>query len=314
MVPVRIQAGATAPAPAATARAVYATTAHSIEVVEVGERRCGCARRGARAVAAQQVERGAQLLERIAAGRLDVRQRGPGLVGLLVEQMQRDARLHVDQRDVVREHVVQLLREREALLALRPLALLGEPLAPSPHDLRDGEDADEPPDDQREVTERRQAPVAVRVERVGRDEPEERQRRQRPRLAPATGLDRDEQRDHHTQEHGAVRVATRDVDVGGGDAHRYGDERVPVTPRECGRAGEHEDDGERVDRASPRFRLVVRSTERADDLERREPERRQPHTRRASSPPCPRRYACPCEPASSPGRSRAYARGRTVRV
>ena len=56
-------------------------------------------------------------LEGVVAGLLDGGQRRAGLLGLLVEQVQRHAGLHVDQRDVVGQHVVQLLGQREALLA-----------------------------------------------------------------------------------------------------------------------------------------------------------------------------------------------------
>ncbi len=61
---------------------------------------------------------------------------------MLVEEVQRDARLHVDEGDVVREHVVQLLRELQPLLARLALArfmgealLLGALLASHPHHL-----------------------------------------------------------------------------------------------------------------------------------------------------------------------------------
>ena len=52
---------------------------------------------------------------------------GSRLLGLLVDQVQGDAGLHVDQRDVVGEHVVQLLGQQQPLLA--DAALLAPPAA-----------------------------------------------------------------------------------------------------------------------------------------------------------------------------------------
>ena len=107
---------------------------------ELGEMRRGRERRvGA---VAQQVEGGAQLAQGVVARMLDGREGRARLVGMLVEEVQRDARLHVDEGDVVREHVVQLLRELQPLLARLALArflgealLLGALLASHPHHL-----------------------------------------------------------------------------------------------------------------------------------------------------------------------------------
>jgi hypothetical protein len=54
---------------------------------EVGSRGARSARR---LTVAQQVEGGAQLLERVATGRLDVRQRLAGLLGIVIDEVQRD--------------------------------------------------------------------------------------------------------------------------------------------------------------------------------------------------------------------------------
>ena len=84
--------------------------AHAVdELVEVRKAR----RRHPRHIdcVAQHVERGAQLAQRVVARFLDRRERWSRLIGMLVEEMQGDAGLDVDQRDVVREHVVQLLSE-----------------------------------------------------------------------------------------------------------------------------------------------------------------------------------------------------------
>ena len=47
----------------------------------------------------------------------DRRERRAGLLGSLVDQVKRDPGLHVDQGEVVSEHVVQLARDPQALLA-----------------------------------------------------------------------------------------------------------------------------------------------------------------------------------------------------
>ena len=70
--------------------------------------------------AAQHPERGAHLLQQFAARPLDGRQRRPGLLGVVVHQVERDPGLHVDQRDVVAEDVVQVAGEPQPLLTCPP--------------------------------------------------------------------------------------------------------------------------------------------------------------------------------------------------
>ena len=176
--------------------------------------------------AAQHVERGAQLVERVAAGLLDVGQRRPGLLGLLVEQVQGHAGLHVDQRDVVGQHVVQLLGQPQPLLAepapllvLGGLGQLGRPLPADADQLRDGQHDDQPPGDQRQVHGGRAGPV-VGSTTVADDEAAVAGRGQQPRRPAMAGLHGAEQRDDDADEDRAVRVAEPDVDVGGADGHR----------------------------------------------------------------------------------------------
>ena len=109
---------------------VEAAGAHAVdEPVEVGQarrRRVGARPRPGAAMSSA----ARSSCERLVAGVLDGGEGRAGLLGLLVEQVEGDAGLHVDQRDVVGEHVVQLLGQREALLVTAPLLLLDcRPLA-----------------------------------------------------------------------------------------------------------------------------------------------------------------------------------------
>ena len=148
--------------------------------------------------------------KRVVARLLDGRERRARLLGLLVEEVQGDAGLHVDERDVVGEHVVQLLRELQALLARLALArflgealLLGALLASHPHHLGDGEHEQQPSGDEREV----QPPDAVRgagIDHLCDEERDVPHAREDPRLAP-TQLHPVVERDDDAQEDRAVR-------------------------------------------------------------------------------------------------------------
>lgn len=67
-------------------------------------------------VGPQHVQGGAQLAHRLATGLLDREQRGRYLLAALAGQMHGDARLELDDRDAVRERVVQLTGDAQALL------------------------------------------------------------------------------------------------------------------------------------------------------------------------------------------------------
>jgi hypothetical protein len=86
------------------------------EVVDVGEARGGSEGRPVVAVA-EHVEHRAQLLQLLLARLLDGGQRRPGLLGMLVEEMEGDVGLDVDEGDVVGEHVVELPGDAQPLLA-----------------------------------------------------------------------------------------------------------------------------------------------------------------------------------------------------
>ncbi|MCO5614894.1 hypothetical protein L7F22_069179 [Adiantum nelumboides] len=87
----------------------------------------------------QHAEGGAHLAQQVAAGPLDLGERGAGLLRVVVHQVERDPGLHVDQGDVVAEHVVQLLGDPQPLgVGAAPTLGLGGPpglrraLAPDP--------------------------------------------------------------------------------------------------------------------------------------------------------------------------------------
>lgn len=65
---------------------------------------------------AEQADGGAQLVERAAAGLADMGEGLLGLVGALVHDMGGDTGLHIDQGDVVGDHVVQVAGDAQALL------------------------------------------------------------------------------------------------------------------------------------------------------------------------------------------------------
>ena len=71
----------------------------------------------------------AQLVKRGPAGRLDRRQRGPGLVGLFGEDQSRHAGLHRDRAQAVRHHVVHLPGQPQPFLRPGQLELLDRPAA-----------------------------------------------------------------------------------------------------------------------------------------------------------------------------------------
>ena len=83
-----------------------------VKAVQARRRRPGRLLAGA----AQHAEHRADLAQGVGARLVDRRQRDPRLLGLLVHQMQGDAGLDVDQRDVVRQHVVELLGDAQPLL------------------------------------------------------------------------------------------------------------------------------------------------------------------------------------------------------
>ena len=144
----------------------------------VDARQAGRGRLGRHVVRlAQRVEHAAQLGQGVAAGMLDRLQRRARLLGPVVEQVQGRARLHVDQRDVVRQHVVEVARDREALLAAaasdvrlaRPLGL-GLVRAPDADGLgrRDehehpGRERERLADRRRRLVEQRRLPPDARV-------------------------------------------------------------------------------------------------------------------------------------------------------
>jgi hypothetical protein len=77
------------------------------ELVEVAEPAGGPERRRRR-VPAQHAERGAQVAQRLPARRLDLAQRRARLLGVVVDEVGRDAGLHVDGHHRVGDDIVDL--------------------------------------------------------------------------------------------------------------------------------------------------------------------------------------------------------------
>jgi hypothetical protein len=89
------------------------------QLVEAFQARAGCAW-GALINLAQHAEHRAELDQGLFAHVVDRRQRAASPFGLAVHQVQRGVRLDIDDRDVVRYHVVQLPGDCQALLARSP--------------------------------------------------------------------------------------------------------------------------------------------------------------------------------------------------
>ena len=88
----------------------------------------------------QNPEDAAQLAQRVLARRLDRPQRLGGVLGALMQHMSGDPGLHVDRRDAVCEHVVELARDPQSLgVDLATCLLLARPLSlrrPTPRSRR----------------------------------------------------------------------------------------------------------------------------------------------------------------------------------
>ena len=254
------------------------------EHFEVGKARRRRARR--HFASSQGVERGAQLVEGVAARLLDGGERGAGLVGMLVDEVQSDTRLDVDERDVVGQHVMELLGEAQPLLAGPALLLLvfgaltlGQLVAADPGHLGDSQDQCQPSCDQRQM---RGAGAAIGsgVDEARHDVPAVAGGRQRPRPAAVPCLDAVKESDHDAQEDRSVRVAEADVDVGGAYRRDDGGEGPPIAQGERSRSEQHEQERDGIDR--PPLGLVVRGAEGAHDLDDPDAERADP--RRAPRP------------------------------
>ena len=111
----------TTSSPVAVARSISWSTSSSV----------GVGARGATSPRAQDVEDRAQLFERVLARVLDRAQRGTGLLRQLVAEVERDAGLHVDERDVVRDDIVEVTRDPEPLVARAAGVALRAPSAPA---------------------------------------------------------------------------------------------------------------------------------------------------------------------------------------
>jgi hypothetical protein len=246
----------------------------------------------------EHAERRAHLVQQVPARPLDRRQSGPGLLGIVVHEVERHPGLHVDQRDVVAEAVVQVARHPQPLLAPAPALGLGGrrrrllPALPAgAPQLGRGDDHRDPRQPPRHA---RQGESACRkAQDVPQHHGGEAGCRQRVGGPPVARRHRAAQRDHRGEHHGPERVAEREV--GGEHRHHRGEDgrRVQAAHHEGGGACQQEDDPERVERAQPRHvQLDEQRAEQRDHADRD----RQRDGRRHPAPP---------------GRARLWTHGRT---
>jgi hypothetical protein len=223
--------------------------------------------------AAQHVKHRAQLSERRLARLVDRLQGGAGLLGPLVQQVQRHPRLHVDERDVVGQHVMQLPRDQQALLAgatsgllPRRLGPLGTPLEAAARDLAGGADQRQPGEVRGLAGE-----AAGLLHLVGEHERQPGEGRVGERQhAPCERAPAHHDRAHHGEHKGGepgrpAGVAAGGIAGGGGERdHQRGLWPAPAEQQRR-RAGDQQDARERVER--PRAGLVLAVDDRAGDLD-----------------------------------------------
>lgn len=187
----------------------------------------------------QQAEHPAHLGEHVSRRLLDRGQRGAGLLRMVVQQVQRGGRLHVDQRDVVGQHVVQLLGHGQPFLAGLPSGLLafhppalGQALAAHPVPLGDGQREQQVRRDRGVVEEPR--PVRDEPGRVDDHEQEERPRR-RPRRPAVPVPHRAEDHNDRAEENRPVREVEQHVDRGRGERDDQRGDRGAAAQRDGAR-------------------------------------------------------------------------------
>ena len=179
--------------------------------------RVGAGRRGAASSLLEEIERLAELAQGVAARGLDVGERHPRLLRLVVDEVQGHRRLDVDQRDVVGQHVVEVLGDREPPgLESRRLGLLGLTLASRGLVTSDADEFGCREDDAHPSGDEEQRavpdPVRERIDEGGDDVPDVPDHGDRGDVTSPPGLDGEEEGDHGTQEHRSVRVPGTDVD------------------------------------------------------------------------------------------------------
>jgi hypothetical protein len=225
---------------------------------------------------AQDAEHRAHLAQRLRAGLLDRLERRAGALGLLVEQVERGAGLDVDERHVVRQHVVQLARDPEALLAgAGDLLLATRSLGLVPPLLAEGDELDrrgqhEHPGGQADhLAERRRAGVADPRRQPSEADPGHRGRE--PRHAAVAAEDGHGERDGEGDERRAARVVERPVGERRQEREREHGQRRAPEPVQRERAGGQQADAEHVERLAPL--LDVREGGGAAHLDHRDAQR-----------------------------------------
>ena len=193
---------------------------------------------------------------------------GLDLFRLAVDEVQGDAGLHVDEGHVMGHDVVQLTGDAQAFLAGLAPPLLGpgppeldHPGPVQPDELAGGQHQQAP---RQHAGERRPRPALVEDGQPGDEGQGDGTRHRAPGLAPVASGDVGERRAHERREDRPVRVAEGDVEEGDRrDEDQHAARALPEQV-EARRAGDRDEDGERVRLAG--LRLPPGCAERADDL------------------------------------------------
>ena len=191
------------------------------------------------------------------------------LGGILVDQVQADAGLHVHERDVVREYVVQFLGQFEPLLAGASLRLfgprsldIGELRSADPDEFGDGEDHAKPPSHKCDVQDARTR--GTRVDIRGGDEGAVGEGSSDQDLATRRGLHGEEERHGDAEEYRSIRIAACDVHVDRSTRHGHGDQRLTLCPEKRDRTEKNQRNCKDIEGIA--IDLFVRGAERSDDL------------------------------------------------
>jgi hypothetical protein len=172
--------------------------------------------------------------------------------GLLVHEVERYAGLHIDERDVVGEHVVQLACDPHPLFARTASGLLlsrscGFSGARSAHtsDFADGQQDEQPRQEAERPGETRSRLVADEIR-----QPRERQPAGRRHKYPDESVprhDRGHEGDDEREEDRPSRVVGGPVGEGGGERDEKDGDGIPPAKQERDRTDHHQRVGERVE-------------------------------------------------------------------
>jgi len=210
------------------------------------------------------------LPQRLGARRLDRRQRLAGLFGLAVHQMQPDPGLDVDQRDVVRDDVVQLAGDPQPLvgrvaqqLLLAGTAGLHDALAPGTDAFADREQHEQPGG---QADDRRRA--GRRLPDHGAADPQRRhvaQAQHHDGQRPVPGHHGRDERGDQGEEDRAEWIVQQQVARRDGEDRDEHRRRAAAKSEQQRRGGDEQQVGARVER--PRVGLVARGEVGPDHLD-----------------------------------------------